>query len=283
MCSEISGNAGRWGVADTRREYLDAYGKVIWQMDERGLITRMSYDNPTGAVTQRIDDVDTGLYGDVPAGWATPSGGGKNLITDYEHDDLGRITQTLSPSRTMDLDGEATVVRNASWTVFDDVNHITYSATGIATGAGLTYQYQLNNSVSITKMDAGGQVNEQVQATAPSTSGTLAEIIDTAGGGAAAFPQTNYTRWSTNQYTDCCLAASQRVYHDIPESGAGEPITNYNETDFGYNVMKRRNRTVSPGGYHHGCRLRSAGNGDRQLHRHQRRRRHSRRPDWRRE
>ena len=60
---------------------------------------------PTGAMTQRIDDVDTSLVS-APAGWSTPSGGGLHLITDYEHDDQGRITQTLGPSHTIDLQGE---------------------------------------------------------------------------------------------------------------------------------------------------------------------------------
>jgi hypothetical protein len=97
-------------------------------------------------------------------------------------------------------------------------------------------------------MDAGGRVNEQIEATAPSTDGSLAEIIGGAGGGAAAFPQSSYTRWSTFQFTDCCLAASRRVYYEIPTSGEGASGTNSDETDYGYNVMKRHNRTVSPGG-----------------------------------
>ncbi len=97
-------------------------------------------------------------------------------------------------------------------------------------------------------MDAGGRVNEQIQATAPSTSGTLAAIIAAAGGGSGAFPQSASTRWTTNQYTDCCLAASQRVYRKIPASGEGTSGTNYDQTNYGYTVMKRRNRTVLPGG-----------------------------------
>ena len=236
------------GVADTRREYFDTYGNLTWTMDERGFITRTTYDIPTGAMVQQVNDADTSLYEDAPAGWATPSGGGKNLITDFEHDDQGRITQTLGPAITTDLSGAAETTRNASWTVYDDVNHATYSAQGLAIGAGPDYEYQLINPVTITKMDAGGRVNEQIQATASETSGTLAEIIADAGSGEAAFPQSSYSRWTTSQYTDCCLAASQRVYHTIPASGAGAPGTNYDETEFGYDVMKRRNRTVSPGG-----------------------------------
>ena len=171
-----------------------------------------------------------------------------DLVTDFEHDDQGRITQTLGPSHTVDLDGEDTTVRTASWTVYDDVNHVTYSGQGYTTGTAPDYEYTLIEPVSITKMDAGGRVNEQIQATAPSTSGTLADIIEDAGGGEDAFPQSSYTSWTTMQYTDCCLAASQRVYHTIPASGEGTSGTNYDETDFGYEVMKRRNRTVTPGG-----------------------------------
>ena len=57
-----------------------------------------------------------------------------------------------------------------------------------------------------------------------------------------------YVRWTTFQYTDCCLTASQRVYHKIPSTGTGSSGTNFDATDFGYSVMKRRNRTVTPGG-----------------------------------
>ena len=48
--------------------------------------------------------------------------------------------------------------------------------------------------------------------------------------------------------TDCCLVASRRVYKLIPSSGTGVSGTNYDETDFGYDVMDRQNRVVSPGG-----------------------------------
>jgi RHS repeat-associated protein len=78
-------------------------------------------------------------------------------------------------------------------------------------------------------------------ATAPVTTAGALSPFDS-------FPQCSYTRWTTTQYTDCCLVASQRVYKLIPSSGIGASGTNYDETDFGYDVMKRRNRNVSPGG-----------------------------------
>src|SRR5690606_26038711 len=102
-----------------------------------------------------------------------------------------------------------------------------------------TETFVLTDPVSITYLDADGKVLEQVQALAPSTEGTLAEIIAEAGGGEAAFPRSSYTRWTTNQYTDCCLRESQRVYHTIPASGPGDSGVNYDETQYGHIASHR--------------------------------------------
>ena len=188
------------------------------------------------------------MYPNTPPGWSTPSGGGLNLVTDYLFDSQGRTTQTLAPTNTIDLSGTATTLRSASWKYFDDANFATYDGQGYATGSSPSYAYELINPVSITQMDASGRVNAQIQAASTSTSGSLPAIIAAAGNGAAAFPQTSYTRLTTNQYTDCCLAVSQCVYKLIPSSGTGSSGTNFDETSYGYDVMKRRNRTVTPGG-----------------------------------
>ena len=75
----------------------------------------------------------------------------------------------------------------------------------------------------------------------------LAQIAATRGSGTTSagklaatdtFAQSSYVQWQTTQYTDCCFAASQRVYKLIPASGAGTSGTNYDETDFGYDVMR---------------------------------------------
>jgi len=236
------------GVAATRKDYIDIDGRPTWSMDERGYITHRIYDLATGASVRQIDDVDTSVVSGAPSGWTTPGDGGKNLVTDYLSDDQGRTTQMLGPVHTIDIEGMATAIRRANWTVYDDVNHITYSGQGYQSGTSPSFKYVLINPVSIIKRDSGRKVLEQIQAISTETDGTLAEIIDDAGGGPEAFPQSSYSRWTTNQYIDCCLAVSQRAYHTIPVSGIGTEGTNYDQANFGYDVMKRRNRTVTPGG-----------------------------------
>ena len=64
------------GVAATRKDYFDMYGNRTWAMDERGFIKRFAYDIPTGAMSQQVNDANTALYTDTPAGWSTPSHSG---------------------------------------------------------------------------------------------------------------------------------------------------------------------------------------------------------------
>jgi RHS repeat-associated protein len=228
------------GSANSFIDWFDEYNNRIWHKDERGFITRFSYNIQTGAIVQRIDDVDTSQVGDEPAGWTTPTGGGLHLVTDFEHDDLGRTTQELGPSHSIDLGGTATTIRQATWTVYDDPNNTVRVGQGYATGSSPSYTYTLINPVAITIRDKDNNVTDEIAATRASTSGRLT-INDT-------FAQSAYVRWTTHQYTDCCKLASTRVYHDIPSSGTGSSGTNYNQTDFGYDVRDRRNRVVTPGG-----------------------------------
>jgi hypothetical protein len=105
----------------------------------------------------------------------------------------------------------------------------------VATGAET-----LINPVTIIKQDADGNVLEEIEAVRAGTVGRLQP--------SDSFPQSNYCRWRSYRYTGCCLLAAERAYHNIPDSGGGSPSTHFDETRYGYDVMKRRNRTVSPGG-----------------------------------
>ncbi len=50
-------------------------------------------------ITQRIDDVDTSVDTDAPTGWETPTGGGLNLVTDFESDREGDIHFSIAYTR----------------------------------------------------------------------------------------------------------------------------------------------------------------------------------------
>jgi hypothetical protein len=237
----ISSGQNGSGVAATRRDYFDEYGNVIWRMDERGFITYSGIDIVTGALVQSIQDVDTTEMSDVPAGWETPTGGGLHLVTDFSHDDRGRLTQALGPQHSIDVSSSATTIRRATWMVYKEGPGVDENWVGQGYATGEEFDtFTLINPVSIVKQDKNGLVLESIQAARASTSGKL-EPTDS-------FPQTSYTRWTTNQYTDCCIQASTRVYHTIPTSGPGSSGTNYDETLFGYDVRKRRIRSVTPGG-----------------------------------
>ena len=65
------------GSPGTLTTVYDQYGRTIWTKDAGGYISYTAYDNPTGAVTETIRDVDTSI-GDyntstLPAGGTPPA------------------------------------------------------------------------------------------------------------------------------------------------------------------------------------------------------------------
>ncbi|WP_186774669.1 RHS repeat protein [Allorhodopirellula solitaria] len=226
------------GSTDTRTERFDIHGNRTWVRDERGTITHTTYDVVTSVATRQIVDVDTAQVAGVPAGWTTPVGGGLHLITDYQHDDRGRITQSLGPVHSAEVNGVTRQVRRARWNVYLDVDHQQWTGQGFHDELANTDT--LVGPVSIVKRTRKGHPLEQIAAVRSSSSGKLT-VADS-------FTQGDYVRWTTYQYSDCCTLISQRVYHTIPVSGDGAVGSNYDETQFGYDTLKRRNRTVTPGG-----------------------------------
>ena len=224
------------GVVCQRREVYDSQGNVTWTMDERGFITYMQYDTTTNAIVQRIEDVQTSGMSGVPAGWVTPAGGGLNLITDYDFDSLGRITQELGPE-TLDILFEA--YRRASWTVYrDDIDQV-WTGMGYQS-ISLGMPYNLINPVTLVQMDKAGRTVGQIQAVRTSTYGPLSA--------SDSFPQTTWSRWTHTNYDPQNQLTGVQVYFLIPPSGGGSVGTNYNESVFGYDASGDQNRQVSPGG-----------------------------------
>src|SRR5258708_7018890 len=181
-------------------------------MDERGFITGMSYDVPTGALIQRIDDVNTSLV-NAPSGWITPSGGGLHLVTDLQFDSQGRTTQVLGPTHTIDLNSVATPIRRASWSVYQDKLFQRWFGQGYQTTSDS--RFALVNPVAITIMRKDGKVTGGIQAVriaAGTSSSSSSSSSSTGGQGGGAplttpgaltyldsFPQSSYVRWMTLQ------------------------------------------------------------------------------------
>src|SRR5487761_133253 len=164
------------------------------------------------------------------------AGGSEKWIEAVHFNDRADVDQYAYPSAVVsfddtqnDLGGVATAVRIASWTVFDDVNMQIRTAQGYTTGTSPSYSYTLVNPVSITIMEGDGNVTGQIQAVRSSTSGPLLPTDS--------FPQSSWSRWTHNVFSDNDQQTATQVYFLIPASGSGSKGVNYNETDFGFDSI----------------------------------------------
>ena len=113
----VTGAQNGSGVAATTADYYDATGNPTWSRDGRGVLTAYGYDPITGAVTEEIDDVNTANPGGNPGvsalpvtsgvPWATASGPdlGQNLVTDYQYNLAGRLSQVMGPAHLAVVNG----------------------------------------------------------------------------------------------------------------------------------------------------------------------------------
>ena len=231
----------------TKIERFNKAGQLVWSKDEMGIIHFNEY-NASGNLVKSIQDVLTSTGGfatALPAGWATVAGAGKHLITEYEYDAQDRLVKTLGPKfdAVNDLN-QAIISRPVSWTIYDDANRRTMSASGYATvnSSGVPSQYYLTNPVSIEKRDAAGRTTESIQASRASTTGALL-ASDT-------FAQGSYKSWTRYFYDAQGELLKTWQYFLIPTSGDGVKNTNYLETPVvqARNSMGEFNRTVAPDG-----------------------------------
>ena len=253
------------GLTAQTVNFYDSEGNLTWSKDAHGFLTENIYDPTTGLVTEGIQDANTALVNpselptDPTTGQplATPAGGGQNLVTDYSYDAEARLAQTLGPEHSAVVDGVATEVRTASWTVYDDADHATFSCQGYETVA--SGRFTLVNPVSVTITNPDGQVTNQIQATVDANDGTvgwvanaadaevslgslspLALLATTASGGIGLPPQSAYTAWTTDEYSHKQLV-STRVYTNIADGC-------YNQTSYGYDMDGRQQWTETPAG-----------------------------------
>jgi len=228
------------GIAGTIVERFDEKERLIWSKDELGIIGFNQYDSITGQMVKSIQDVDTARTADfnveVPQGWATASNAGKHLVTEFEYDSRGRMTQVLHPeNESVDENNNVIIARKAEWTVYDDARRRTMHTSGYVVGEKVV----LVNPVSITITGAGGKVLEEITAARDTVEGRLL-VTDK-------FPQSSYVSWTKHFYEGGNRIAT-RVYTTIPPTGEGVQGKNYEETVFLHDEFGRQNLTIAPNG-----------------------------------
>ena len=242
-----------------------------------GHITFNYYDPVTDRLACSIQDIDSATLtafghetgqsiwtpGDVES--SLPSSGHINARTDYRYDGLGRVTQTLGPMHTNDA---GDWVRTATWTVYKDADHETWTAQGFATytdSTGTTLSsYTLVNPISITDYRQGrprdrpdpGRLVRRSVGRAYRRQLPLAYRF-----------QPHLHGLTANNYSHTRLAATA-VYYAIPSGASalrsgsaflGTATANYMLTTYGYEAdyagtgdlsdyMGRLNKIVAPDG-----------------------------------
>ena len=233
------------GVAATRLEELDTWGRPVWTKDERGRVTHHVYDPATGFQTRTIEDVNTDSQAelDPPAGFEG-NADGLHRVTDHEYDGAGRVVATFGPEHTAVVDGQPIAVRRATWTRYHE------GATWRETLTAQGYQRVDDDTEHVVgpvaiereQMRVEGRRTDSVQV---AFSGTRAEF-DTLG--LAGVLRDRYARWTSSLADPFGRALWSRVYHDVPEQGDGVINVHYAQTGYGYDAAGRRNKTTAPGG-----------------------------------
>jgi RHS repeat-associated protein len=230
------------GSANSVAFAFGEYGAHNWYRDERGMLTRISNDPITWGPIQQIRDVNTNLvpdpYSDRPFGWDTPSGFGRNLVTDYRSDSQGRRLQVQGPAFEMDIQGAAATVRTARWTLYRDLAREMWSISGSVDGDGFT---RLENPVSIRRWDSAYRMTDEIVAQADCREPLAGELPE-------AIPQSRWLRWKKTIWDDQSRLVAIRTYFNIPAEGEGIAGIHYYETRFEYDSGRRPKRVTDPDG-----------------------------------
>ena len=161
---------GPGGMGVMRTEWYNSLGQLTWQMDERGRVTYSNHDPITGSLTQAILDISSSAASSLspPSGWTIPSDG-LSVTTSYQFDSLGRVNQVLGPPHYND---QGNSIRTANWTVYDDPNHIVYSAAGYQVSGGTSQRRSIRSRSSSTMPRAACLPRSKPQAARQASSPT---------------------------------------------------------------------------------------------------------------
>ena len=220
------------GTADMTTTVFDIYGRTTWTMDPDGFINYTAYDAGTGSAIESITDVNTTFtseFASLPAGWATPAGGGLNLITIDQVDGQGRTTKETSPNG------------NLTYWVYDDPNHEVRTYRGWNPSTGLT-----TGPIEVTRVDYPNNYTETfTMVTTPYTNGSLGNLIPNGTepiSGVQTLDRALGDNTGREIEDDSYFSLGTISYSTSPQLGMLN--TNYYATYYGYDTMGRQSRIV---------------------------------------
>jgi YD repeat-containing protein len=217
------------GTADVTTTYFDAVGRATWVKGAGGFLHYAAYDNATGAVVKSIVDVDasqTSQFAGLPSGWATPTGGGLNLVTTYQVDGLGRATKAVDP------------LGHVTFAVYDDPDHEVRAYRGWSATTGTA-----TGPTEVVREDWAGSYTETLTTPAtPAVSGTSGSYAPTGAESIAGILTLSrrYTDKGDRPIEDDEYFSLAGVSAYSTVGHLGTLGTNYYATTYGYDHLGRR-------------------------------------------
>ena len=251
------GQNGPGSTGPVAGEYYNAAGELAWMTDGRGALTAYICDPVTGAVTEEIDDVNTGNnnpgLGSPPSfnglTWATQPGFGLNLVTDYYYDFAGRLQWTLGPEHDAvvgGVGGASTDIRTTTQyayctggtgTIYLGDNAVTLSVadpyetwtvSGYTTLSGTQWtNFIPSGTISVGEYDHDGNLVGEGEKVLSGSSPK-----GTPGG---------YCRYTAYVYDNAGQLTDTQVFSNIANG-------TYSQTSYQYDVMGRQDYVEDPSG-----------------------------------
>lgn len=259
-CGE-SENGGS-GVAICNR--YDSHGNIVENCDLRGTVTKYAVDIATGAPIRKTITSVIRPEQVVPGGSAKT----QDLVFDYNADDFGRVTEVLGPAHlaTVGPLGQAEkTVRSATWYLYKVFSSEVWTSQGYVSGTKRIFL----NPVTIRRTDLAGRTTDEIvairrsavsklppsmrQASAFSPSASQSgQIVGSDIGpptsSEGAIPQSDWIRWTRQEYSADRTQVVNKAYHSIPDEGGGALHDNYRQTITQADIAKRKKTVEVSGG-----------------------------------
>ncbi len=231
------------GSTTSKRTHYEESGRVDFAKSITGLVSYREYTD--GQISKSISDADTTKTGSgedfetvtVPSNFASSGTGIKHHKDTFAYDEQGR----KSSKTEVKASGN-----DASETYYGRLADHRKVVLGFTKKSGST-RY---GPVQYTVLNHAGQVEVQGKIALgdnDSAAVLTAYIDETDDDPITAVDEGTICALAVNLYNEAGQTLEEsRRYHDIPVSGAGTNVTNYDRTLYGYDDMGRRTRAKDP-------------------------------------